>query len=386
MKRIHYILTLSSASFFKFWNKNSLTFITRSAQNHLSRQSGTTSYYTCTQKLQKGPMLEVISDPSEPWDYIYGTFFWWIVSYGILLFLAYLAGAALDRIQREIKNTRRELAARIQLALKGGASAVHSRRPTMSDAMSAASVDEMEMKQQSTSNHEVVKPKYSKDRKHIRALPKVIAEDDPTVVKLANQEKMLHFFASLAHKSVPYQVRLASTFIQVIFSTIVCFATIQNFSSQAISVAWSSMRTVFLGFFLLDFMIRAKSYDGSSFLFLTSFISIADALTIVSMTYSFNYWLSFGFLRSVVALRSISQTRNFWMYGLRVSNVTAQKMILLSEAATLVYTFACIIFILENIGDPSGTEYDPFSWSYFTSVYFTFITAATVHRFTSLLS
>jgi voltage-gated potassium channel len=185
-------------------------------------------------------------------------------------------------------------------------------------------------------------------------------------------------FIVLWNANVPFAVRIAFSTTQFILSVVVCVGAITTLSSREIPLWWSTLRTMLIVFFIIDFCVRAKVFDGPLYRFLLKSSSFVDILSLVSMLVSFDSWLSLSYLRALVGLEAFRNLRVFWVHKLKLSNVDGQKLILIAEVTTLVFVFSCSIFILENIGNPEQAYYDPTEWTFFNSIYFTIITAATV--------
>jgi hypothetical protein len=192
------------------------------------------------------------------------------------------------------------------------------------------------------------------------------------------EDRVLRMILAVWDSYLPLPVRIGFSLTQFVMSVIVCVGAITTLSAREIPLWWSTLRTVIIVFFFMDFIVRAKVFDGPFYRYLLRPSSIIDVLSVVSMIVSFDSWLSLSYLRSLMGLEAFRELRVFWVYKLKLSNVDGQKLVLIAEVTTLVFVFACTIFILENIGNPPGTYYDPSEWTFFNSIYFTVITAATV--------
>lgn len=205
-----------------------------------------------------------------------------------------------------------------------------------------------------------------------------LQEADHRTLNLERLKFAMSLVEKIMRPSMPYIVHLLMNAMQIVLSILVCIATVANLSSKSISLWWASLRTAFVVFFIIDFFARAKVFEGSFFGYLSTPTTLVDTLSLVSVFVSFNHWISMSFLRAIMALAALESSKSFWLYRFRMSYITGEKLILLGQAITIIYVFSCTIFILETIGNPPGTEYASDQFSFFTSIYFTFITVTTV--------
>jgi hypothetical protein len=196
---------------------------------------------------------------------------------------------------------------------------------------------------------------------------------------VSSLELILTYIKLIVEPNVKLTTRSIFYFIQAILSTLISISTISQFAERSISVIWSTSRVVLCAFFILHYFVRAKEYVGPVHFYMISIPALVDSLTIVSMFVSFDFWLSWCFLRSVLAINAIQRLKPVWSSFFRISDVQAQVALVVCDFVHLIFLFATSIYIFENLGNPPGLEdYDFSIFSLFNSVYFSVITALTI--------
>jgi hypothetical protein len=181
--------------------------------------------------------------------------------------------------------------------------------------------------------------------------------------------------------NVPIYVRFVCNVVQLILSTMMCVMFVDQVGSKQDRVIWNIASVVCGVFFFIDYGIRGASFDSDAvYKYTIKFSAILDLLSTISILYSYNYWLSFAFFRVwIIVVTLIEMKELFTEYVLKISTVYTQIIILAIETIALIFIFASIILIFETLGPlPFTDDYDPSELNMFTSIYFIFITLASV--------
>uniref|UniRef100_A0A7S3YRS4 Potassium channel domain-containing protein n=1 Tax=Lotharella globosa TaxID=91324 RepID=A0A7S3YRS4_9EUKA len=132
---------------------------------------------------------------------------------------------------------------------------------------------------------------------------------------------------------------------------------------------------VFLIIAILEFV---GSYFRLSYVL--EYHTILNLIAIASAYYtlSTDFYLGFGFLRSVLALKHTKDIALLDKVAGGCGKLLLSVALLLLTVVVYVFLFASAIFITENLGDPEGIHYNPEEWSIYNSFYFMIVTMSTV--------
>jgi hypothetical protein len=188
---------------------------------------------------------------------------------------------------------------------------------------------------------------------------------------------LLKFFSP----AIPISIVFLMNILQLVMSMFVCVLFVENVTFEAVPDYWPGLSVGFSVFFLLDYIRRGVAFqEGPSWVYFVQFNSIMDLLSLISLLYNTESWLSFAFLRVFIVGRSLVEMKELISdYVYEMSSVFSQILVLIIESISLIFAFASLIYILETLGpSPWESDYDPSAWTMFTSVYFMMITMATV--------
>lgn len=145
-----------------------------------------------------------------------------------------------------------------------------------------------------------------------------------------------------------------------------------------------TLEFVVLVFFLIHYILRVREHHGSKFSAVIKAINVVDMLAIISAIYTFQtkVRVSFNFLRMLTVMDSASILLRWTSVRFSISPVSVEIVLLGMQVLVMICVMASFIFVVENLGDPPGIDYningDQHEWTMFTTMYFVFVTLTTV--------
>ena len=163
---------------------------------------------------------------------------------------------------------------------------------------------------------------------------------------------------------------LLSTFDLIFFVTFVA-----RFNTKSFPTWTKIVEPIGVSIFAANYISRFLS-ARSKLTFVFKPKSVFDVLTIASSAFSqwANFYLCLGFFRLELLL---SHVRRIPLQPIR-SRVLREIIVLLSGVLVFVLQFACVILIVETLGDIPGIDYQDDEWTLSNSIYYVIVTLSTV--------
>uniref|UniRef100_A0A0G4FZ49 Potassium channel domain-containing protein n=1 Tax=Chromera velia CCMP2878 TaxID=1169474 RepID=A0A0G4FZ49_9ALVE len=153
--------------------------------------------------------------------------------------------------------------------------------------------------------------------------------------------------------------------------------------SQAVIVEVYLVELVFILFVVIDMCANLLSHAiesrVNSFIMSTLLVECFNMTSVVMLS-SFTVggmkgWFSFSFLGVIRVPFCFGRQ----LHRLRLSRIAAELILLFLRLAVVIFVSACLMFTVENLEDPLGSDNrDPSEWTLFRSIYFSVVTLSTV--------